>query len=445
VSLPPGPSTLAIAQTYRWVRQPYAFLEECRKRYGKTFTLSFVGGRKLVMTSDTAAVEQVFKGDPATYLSGRANRNFKPFFGENSIVVQDGDEHKQTRRLIMPALRGERMSAYDAIMRDLTLEDMRTWPRRKPFPILPVMQRITLNVIYEAVFGVRDRARRDLLTQHMIELMTRTSGLLAFMPRLQIDLGRLSPWGRYLRTREKVSGFIYEEIARARKEVGQRDDILAKFIEESQARGIELSDASLRDHLLTMVAAGHETTGTGLAWTFQFLLAYPRVLERAKAEVREVVGDEPVRAEHVGNLRYLDAIAQEALRLFPPIPIVLRWLSREVTLGEWTLPAETVICPCTYLLHREPELYTDPLAFRPERFLDERPGPFRFTAFGGGARLCAGIGFAYFEMKIILATVLARASLRLDGAHTLAYTRNGIALAPKDGTRVVLEELRCPG
>jgi cytochrome P450 len=439
--LPPGPSSPALVQTWRWIRRPYELLDECRARYGKTFTLSFVGGRKLVMTSDTALVKEVFSGDPEVFLSGVANVNFRPFFGAHSVVVLDGDPHKQARRLLMPPFRGERMEAYADGIRELTLADLKTWPVGEPFPLLRAMQRLTLDVIYEAVFGLRDPARRALITGMMAKLMTRTSGLLAFMPALQVDLGRFSPWGRYLRMHEQMSDIYYEEIAKARAETEGREDILARMIVEAEAKGIPLSDEFLRDQLMTLVAAGHETTATALGWTFMFLLSHPEVLEKARAEIQGVVGDGPVRAEHVKDFDYLDAVLQEALRLYPPIPIVLRWLSRDHTVGGYEMPTGTRVCPCGYLLHREPELYPDPLAYKPERLLGARPGPFEFMAFGGGARTCVGIGFAYFEMKVVLATLLPRVQLRLAGPPSLDYTRGGIVLAPKHGTPVVVDSI----
>lgn len=437
--LPPGPSAPDLVQTWRWIHRPYTVLEDCRKRFGKTFTLSFVGGRKLVMSSDPEVAKQVFTGDPSVFLSGRANMNFASFFGENSVVVLDGARHKEARRLLMPPFRGERMEAYAGLMRDATLADMEAWPTKTPFPISQPMQRITLSVIYQAVFGIRDVARREELTALMARLMSKTSGLLAFMRGLQIDLGALSPWGRYLRIKAQISDILYAEIAKARADDGSREDILARLIRESAKLGIELTDEAIRDQLLTLVAAGHETTATGLGWTFQFLLSHPQVLARAKAELAEVVGEGPVEAEHVAKLDYLDAVVQESLRLFPPIPIVLRWLSQETEVAGYTLPAETVVCPCTYLLHREPDVYADPLVFQPERLLGKRPGPFEFLSFGGGVRTCVGIGFAYFEMKVILATVLGNAKLRLAGPASLKYRRNGIVLAPAEGTPVVME------
>jgi cytochrome P450 len=440
MSLPPGPSSPALAQTWRWIRRPYEFLEECRAKYGKTFTFSFVGGRKLVMTADRDAVQQVFSGDPDVYRSGAANKNFTPYFGEHSVVVVDGEPHKAARRLLMPPFRGERMQAYTDIVRDLTLADMASWPVGTPFPILEPMQRVALEVIYEAVFGVKDRAQRDEMTSLLAKLMSKTTGTLVFLTALQKDLGPLSPWGRYVRLRARFSDLLFAEIARARAEKADREDILARMIVEAEEKGLPLTDEMLRDQLITLLTAGHETTATSLGWTWQLLLSHPDALAKARAEVAEVVGDGPVLAEHVRKLDYLDAVAQEALRLFPPIPIVLRKLAQPVSLVGYDLPADTIVCPVAYLLHREPDIYPDPLAYRPERHLGNRPGPFDFLAFGGGARTCVGIGFAYFEMKIVLATVLANARLRLAGTPSLAYRRTSIVMAPRAGTPVVLEE-----
>ncbi len=441
MNFPPGPTAPELVQTWRWIKRPYSVLDGCRAKYGKTFTLGFVGGRKLVITSDREVVKEVFSGDPELFLSGRANQAFKEFLGRNSLLTLDGKPHKEARRLLMPPFRGERMEAYDEVMRELTLEEMALWPRGKAFPVSDAMRRLSLNIIYSAVFGIRDVERRDSLTRPMTRLMSKTSGLLAFLPKLQIDFGPISPWGRFLRSRKEITDILYAEIKAVRETTEGRDDILARLIRESEKLGIELNDDDLCDHLMALVGAGHETIATAMGWTFQLLLSHPDVLARAKAEVDEVLGGEPVTAAHVRRFDYLDAVIQESLRLFPPIPIVVRLLSREAEVGGYTLPADTIVCPCSYLLHREPELYPDPLVFKPERLLGNRPGPFEFITFGGGVRTCVGVGFSYFERKIILATVLSRLNVRLAGAPSLAYRRKGIVLAPREGTPLIVEEL----
>ncbi|RMG15617.1 MAG: cytochrome P450, partial [Planctomycetota bacterium] len=434
-----GPTAPPLLQTYRYVRAPCELLESCRERYGKTFTLRFVRERNLVLTSDPAVVREVYAGSPARYLSGAANANFRPFFGPRSVVVVDGDEHRRARRLLMPPFRGERMAAFAELIGELTVHETRRWPLGTPFPLLDSLQRLTLDVIVAAVFGAREAERRERIARLVLQVMRRTSGALAFLPFLQVDLGPLSPWGRYRRLHRRLSNVFREEIARARREARARDDLLARLIVDAEERGLLLDDDFLHDQLLTLIAAGHDTTATALGWTFLYLLGDPEVLARARAEVSDVLGEEPARAEHVPRLRYLDAVAQEALRLHPPIPVVVRLLAEDTELAGHSLPRGTLVCPCAYLLHREPELYADPLRFRPERFLDDRPRPYEFSAFGGGARTCLGMGFAYFEMKVVLATLLSRARLQLAEPPSRAYARRGVVLVPRRGTRVLYE------
>lgn len=439
MSLPPGPSTPAFLQTWAWVRRPTALLDECRERFGKRFTLKFPRGRRLVMLADPEDVKAVFTGPTDVFLSGRANATFKPFMGEHSILVLDLDPHQRQRRLLTPPFQGERMRAYGALIRDVTLKAIERWPVGRPFALLDSMHDITLELIIRAIFGVTDDAAVERTKGLLERLASRASALLVFFPWLQRDLGPISPWGRYLRARAEVDRALLAEIQRARSAPPGREDILAKMIESSVARGEPMSDQEIGDELLTLLGAGHETSTGALAWAFMWILGTSGALDRAVQELREVAGEGPLDPAHVPKLRWLDACVYESLRLMPVIPIVVRWLARGASIGDLDLPEETIVCPCSYLVQRDPAIYPEPRTFKPERFESKRPSPFEWFPFGGGSRTCIGMAFALYEMNVVLATVLQRARLRLVDPPSERIRRKGIILAPRGGTRVVYE------
>lgn len=440
MSFPPGPASSALLQTLAWVRRPAQLMSRCRAAYGPTFTLRFVGGRRLVFLARPEHVREVFTGDPDLLLGGRANAAFARFMGERSLFALDGEVHRRHRRLLLPPFHGERMRAYGPLLVELTRRHMATWPRRRPFALVTAMRAITLDAIFEAVFGVVDAPSMRRLTALVAQLTGGVTALLAFLPFLRVDLGPWSPWGRFLATRAALDAILHDAIARARHAGGE--DILAKLVEESAREGEPLDDQELRDELLTLLGAGHETTATGLGWAFNWALGAPGVLDRLRIELREVVGAGDVRAEHLPRLTYLDAVLQESLRLTPPVPIVLRQLARPARVAGHDLPAGATVVPCLWLTQREPDLFPEPLAFRPERFLGagRRASPFALFPFGGGQRACIGLSFALFEMKIILATVLQRARLRLARPFSDAADRHAIVLTPRGGVEVVMED-----
>ncbi len=418
--LPPGPRRPAALQVWAWIRKPLPFLDGCARRFGKRFTIKLSGGRRFVLTWDREDVKAIFTG-PSEVFSGKGNESFKHFVGESSLFVLDGDAHERHRRLVGPPFRGERMRAYGPLVTSLVEEAVARWPVGRPISMLEAMNEITLAVIFRAIFGVEDAARVAEMWKLVRGMTGVATAALAFAPALQVDLGRWSPWGRFLATRAALDRIVFDEIARARARGEGREDILGLL-----ARS-ELGDQELRDELLTLLGAGHETTTAALAWALRWILGTPGVRERAVSEARS------------GETRYLDAAIQESLRIVPPIPIVPRRLAAPATLGGFELPEGAYVAPCPYLAQRDPEVYRDPERFDPERFLGTRPGPHEFFPFGGGNRTCIGLPFANFEMRQVLATLLARADLRLVGEASSRARRKAIILVPHDGTMAVLE------
>jgi len=440
-TLPPGPRSPRLVQVMRWIRQPIPLMKECAERYGDGFTLRFPGFPPLVFFSAPAAIKEIFTADPEDLRAGEANVILEPLVGRHSLLRLDGAAHHRERRLLMPPFHGERMRVYGQVMRAIADEIIDGWPLGRSFPVHPEMQRITLEVILRTVFGLEDGARLALLRHKLTRMLAfgAANPRLA-LPLLQIDLGPLTAWGRLRQLIREVDAILYEEFARRRAEpVAGREDILTMLLVARDEQGEPMTDLELRDEMITLLVAGHETSATTLAWVLHRLLQHPEVLARARAELQAVVGAGPVAPEQVAQLEYLEATIKETLRLNPIIPAVGRRLQRPMRIGGRDLPAGVVAAPCIYLAHRRADVWDDPERFVPERFLTKKPGPYEFFPFGGGVRHCLGAAFATYEMKIVLAEMLARAELRASPGYTVRVVRRGITFAPSEGMPVIVD------
>jgi cytochrome P450 len=275
----------------------------------------------------------------------------------------------------------------------------------------------------------------------MLDESSRT--IVTFVPFLQVDLGPWSPYGRFRRRLVRIDRMLLEEIERRRRSADRsaRSDVLSLLLDAVDEDGKPMTAEELRDELVTLLVAGHETSATSLAWTLYYVLRHPRVLAAVRAELREAFGDGPVTPGGIQGLRYLDAVVKEVARLRPILTFVARNLQSPVSLGEWRLPAGMTVAPCIYLVHRREDLYAAPEAFRPERFFDAKPSPYEYFPFGGGARRCLGMAFALYEMKVVLATVLSSVALELPEDSDVRAVRRAITIAPSDGVRVVARDL----
>jgi cytochrome P450 len=437
---PPGPRAPAVAQTLRWLSRPIPMLEACARRYGDTFTIRLSAFPPIVLFSDPAAVKEIFTGDPENLRAGEANVVLAPFVGNDSLLLTDGARHRRKRRLMMPPFHGERMQVYGEVMRAITDRVMNEWPLGSAFPIHAETQRITLDVILRAVFGLdEDGTLAELRTRIVEGANTVTEHPMLMMKALQRDLGPLTAWRRVTQMRDRVDAMLFAEFARRRaEERTDRTDVLTLLLAARDEDGEPMGDQELRDEMVTLLLAGHETTATTLAWTLHYMLAHPAVHARVRDEVAAHVaaGD---RIPGSGDLPFLDAVIKETQRLMPIIPMVGRRLHAPTTIGGRALPAGVVAAPSMYLTHRRPELWDEPAAFRPERFLGKRPTPYEFFPFGGGNRACLGAAFATFEMKVVLARMLARAELRPIPGYQARIVRRGVAFAPSEGMPVVVE------
>lgn len=433
-NLPPGPSLRSPIQLLRWVFAPLPFMEACADRYGDPFTIRLLKDRPMVFFSDPKAIKQIFTGDPDLFRAGGANKIFEGIFGPNSLLLLDGVRHRRERRLLLPPFHGERMRLYGTMMSEIADRSINTWPVGASFPIQPHLQAITLDIILRVVFGLEDESRHSRLRTVIVEAL-----------RL-MDFGNpLRPfvaWWRFGRVRREIDCLLCEEIRQRRgARPEDRTDILSMLLTAKDEDGVPMSDEEVRDEMFTMLVAGHETTATLLAWAIHRLLKHPDVLAAARTELASVVGTgselPPPSAEQVAELTYLDAAIKETARLNPVIPIVARQIQKQATIGSTTLPAGCVAAPCIYLTHRRPDLWSEPKSFEPDRFLNRSVDPYSFFPFGGGVRHCLGAAFASYEMKIVLARVLSRVTLRPDPKHSIRVVRRGLALGPSRSLRVI--------
>ena len=432
--LPDGPRDPPPVQLFRWVFSPLPFMHACSNRYGDTFTVRLSGLSPMVFFTDPEAIRQIFTGDPDRFQAGRANRVFEVFFGPNSLLFLDGARHRRERRLLMPPFHGRRMRLYGERMCEIADRSIDTWPVGRPFPVHARLQDITLEVILRVVFGVADEARLFRLRMALVEALALMDVGNPLRPIRA--LWRLGP------VRRRIRELLHDEIRRRRaEETGERTDILSMLIDARDEDGLSMSDEEVRDEVFTLLVAGHETTATSLAWAIHHLLENPGALEAARSEVMSVIGNGPCppppTAEQIGRLVYLDAVIKETARLHPVVPIVVRQLAMDDTVGSARLPAGSIAAPCIYLVHRRPDLWPKPSSFDPDRFLGMRTDPYTFFPFGGGVRFCLGAAFATFEMKIVLARVLSRVKLQPSPGYSLRVVRRGLALAPSSGLPVI--------
>ncbi len=428
---PPGSKLPALAQAVRYVRAPLGFLTQLQRRHGDIFSVSFPYFGKVVYVADPALVKAVFTGPPEQFHAGEANATvLEPALGPNSVLTLDDAPHMQQRKLLLPPFHGERIQRYGELIREVTMREVESWPVGKPFALRPHTQQITLAVIMRAVFGVHDEERLIRFGGLIETFANRVNAITAF-PMLRRNLGRWSPWTRFLRAREALDEFIYKEIALRRAEVESgeegHDDVLSLLLAARHDDGSPMSDEELRDELVTMLGAGHETTATALAWAMERLLRTPRALQA----LRESLAG--------GEDEYLDATIKETLRARPVIVDVARKLTAPTSIGGYELPAGTFVMPAIAAMHYREDLFPDPEEFRPERFLGGKPDTYVWIPFGGGVRRCIGAAFAEYEMRIVLRAILERAELSAPDPKPERVKVRNITLAPGRGTVVSLD------
>jgi cytochrome P450 len=430
MSLPPEPKSSPLMQTLRWSFRPLPFMQECREKYGDNFSVKFLTfERPMVMISDPDAIKALYRERSHGLPPGR-DIILTPIVGPRSLLVTEGADHLAHRKLMLPPFHGERMRSYQPLVEEIVDREIDSWPLGEEFPIHPRMQTITLEVILKVVFGVADGPRferlREVLTRVLEETASPTAQLTGLASR---RFGGRGPWAKFEKQLKLADELLYAEIAehRASGAYEEREDILSLMMQARFEDGSEMSDSDLRDQLMTLLLAGHETTATALAWTFDLLLRHRQPLERLREELE------------AGEEDYLRAVISESLRLRPVVPLAGRRLSVDLETENLHLPAGTDVTPAIWLTHTRADVYPEPFAFRPERFLEDGPDTYAWIPFGGGIRRCIGASFAEFELRIVLREVLTRCELHKASPAPEKIGRRNITLSPRAGTPVVLD------
>jgi cytochrome P450 len=443
-ALPAGPRIPTTLQAAIWALRPLDFLDRCAKRYGEIFTLRIRNERPWVLLSNPEHVKQVFTTDSARVGAGAAEANplLEPLLGPRSVMLLDEPQHLGDRKRLLPSFHGQRMRDYGAMMTDVAERQVAGWPTGEPFELWPRMQAISLDVVMSAVFDDIEPERRELLRERLVELTNwvnkpRRLALLAARGKRS-----LTSSDEFREVMGRVEDVVLDEVRRRRAQLaangdehGERrahEDIHSMLEREYGAEQSADSERKMRDELVTMLSDG--PTATSLAWVFERLLRHPRKLARLREEVLRGEGDE-----------YLDACVKETLRLCPAVPLVMRRLIEPMQLGGYTIPADTIVAPCVYLMHRRADIYPEPLEFRPERFLESDAGTYTWIPFGGGVRRCVAWFFAQLEMKRVMEVVLRELDLRAVGDGEEAPTRASVSFAPSAGARVVARRRTAPG
>jgi cytochrome P450 len=425
-NLPPGPRAPRAVQTLALWTRTIPLLERCRARYGKRFTLRVLQTPPFVHLSDPAEVKEVFTAPPDVLHPGEGAKVLEPVVGANSVILLDESAHLSQRKLMLPAFHGERMEALTGLLEEMTEREVARWPLGEPFELHPRLQALTLEVILRAVFGLDEGERLDLLRDRLTRILEFGSSPASLLPFLQ--RGRV--WNDFVEGRAEVDRLLFDLIdeRRAEENGDDRDDVLAMLLAARHEDGSPMSKQELRDELMTLLVAGHETTASELSWAFERLARTPRVVRELTAAVDTGNGD-----------AYVTATAQETLRHRPVLPQAApRLVKRPVEIGGFLYPEGVCLAANSYLIHHDPRIYPDPYEFRPERFLDEPPGTYTWIPFGGGRRRCLGASFAMLEMKVVLRAVFARAEPVPAAGPTEGSRRRSITLSPRRGATTVL-------
>jgi cytochrome P450 len=436
--LPPGPPYPSLIQGIGFWNRPLAFLERCRARYGKRFTIRLPVSPPFVMLTDPGEIKEVFTAPADVLHPGAGARVLEPVVGPNSVILLDEAAHMEQRKLMLPAFHGERMERLTDLMQEVAEREVASWPRDEPVELHPRMQSLTLEIVLRAVFGLDPGPRLDALRERLQSMLTFGDRPISLVPPPADSLAakileRVGPFVSYIRQQEQADALIFELIEERRRESEDRDDILSMLLEARHSDDDSpMSDEELRDELMTMLVAGHETTASTLAWAVERLTRHPGVLANLVDELE--AGDDDA---------YLVATIQETLRRRPVLPNVgPRLVVQPVEIGGFSYPTGVSLVPNAYLMHHDPDIYPDPYAFVPERFLDEAPGTYTWIPFGGGRRRCLGASFAMLEMRIVLRSVLEACELRSSGDGIELARRRNITIRPAAGARAVLRERR---
>ncbi|MEM8780885.1 MAG: cytochrome P450 [Cyanobacteria bacterium P01_G01_bin.49] len=447
-NLPNGPKDPAWLQLIQWILDPLNYLESNAEKYGDMFTTHMMGFPPFVMVSHPQAVREIFNADLRQFEAGRTNGILMSLLGDNSIVGLDGDRHRRERKLLMPPFHGERLQTYSQSICNITKEITKEWQTSQPFVIRQTMQQITLEVIIQVIFGIKEGERyqelKPLVGDMLDSLASPLEASFMFFKFLQKPWIPNSPWQKMKQQSAKIDQLLQAEIdERHRNPELMGEDILSLMMQAKDEAGEPMSDQELKDELMTLLVAGHETTATALAWAFYWIHHLPKVKEKLLTELSQCQGKtDPMQ---VARLPYLNAVCQETLRLYPVGLVTFgRITNSPVEIRGYQFDRDVMLAPCIYLTHQREDLYPNPKQFKPERFLERQYTASEFYPFGGGNRLCIGYALAQLEIKLVLATILSNYQLSLVKEQNIKPQRRGFTLAPSNGVKMVMEQQIVP-
>lgn len=442
---PPGPKAPYFVQHYRWFHEPLEFVEECRERYGDVFQIKLGEGKghyPLIMINKPEHVQAILSDDFNKFDSGEGHLALQALVGENSLLTMDGAKHMQHKNLMKPQFYGEALRGYGNAMRDVTNTHMAKLQAGEAFSVRNLMQRISMSVISNTVFGLEKGAEHEELENRVASLMNWVASLvgytsLTYAP-FRKELGGLTPWGAFIRERAAIDKIVYRQIERARKRGGtvKSHNVLNLLVQAQDEEGLGMSDLEVRDELMTILVSGHETTASSLTWALYWLHQNPEIKEKL---IEELDGcDDPSDPQKLFSLPYLTAVVNETLRICPALLIAFVRINKEpYRFLDYEFPTHSNITPCIYLTHHRKEIYDKPQEFRPERFLNKQYTAFEYYPFGGSNRRCIGSSYAVYEMKIVIATILLNWELRDKDKKKLKATRRGITITPPEKFQLI--------
>ena len=438
----PNPlSAPRLLQQLKWVADPIGYMESAAQQYPDIFSAGIIGfGNNFVFVNTPKGIQEILTNDRKTYTApGSLNRILAPLLGDYSVILIEGDRHKRRRQMLMPSFHGDRIRTYSQLICDLTEKTLGAIPAGATFSARTAMQDISLQVILQAVYGVFEGERSQQLKTSLTKLTDVFASPLSssplFFPALQLDWGAWSPWGKFLRDRQRMDDLIYAEI-RDRRDQPQpnRVDILSLMMAAIDDLGQPMTDQELRDELATLMFAGHETTATALSWALYWIHHQPEIREKLLDELQSADLSDPMS---IVKLPYLSAVCNETLRIYPVAMLTFPRVVQEPTeLLGYALEPGIAVVGCIYLTHHREDLYPEPHLFKPERFLERQYSPYEFLPFGGGVRRCIGEALAQLELKLVLTTILTRYNLALADPKPEYPRRRGVTLAPANGVKM---------
>lgn len=445
---PPKLNIPSLVQKFKWVSDPVGYMETAAQKHPDIFTAEVIGfGGELIFINHPQGIQQLLTQDRQQFFaSGKENAILKPLLGDYSIVMLEGNTHRKRRKLLLPPFHGERMQAYSQLIWDLTDNIFAQLPMNRTFTARKITQEISLQVILEAVYGLHEKEKNQKLKNSLTKMTevfsSPLSSALLFFTWLQKDFGAWSPWGNFLRRQQEIDNLIYSAIAERRtKDYGNRNDILSLMMSARDEAGNPMSDRELRDELMTLMFAGHETTATAMAWGLYWIHRLPEVKRKLLAEINSLGSDPEPMA--IAKLPYLTAVCQETLRIYPVAMLTFpRVVTEPSEILGYQLEPGMIAMGCIYLAHHREDIYPNHQQFLPERFLEKQYSQYEFLPFGGGARRCIGEALAQLEMKLVLAKILSTYELELAQQHPEKPHRRGVTLAPATGVKMILKGKR---